>query len=195
MAGNVASGDGMTDTVTRGRQALAELASTFDAIAPDAADRLAEAVLAAGRLVCFGMGREGLVIRAFCMRLMHLGRDAHVAGDVTTPPVRPGDLLLLSSGPGDLLVARSMIELAHRAGSRVAVVTAQPEGPDPRLADLVVTIPAQTMANDRDSASILPMGTAYEIALLIFLDLVAIRLRELTGQSTEDLRARHYNLE
>jgi hypothetical protein len=39
------------------------------------------------------------------------------------------------------------------------------------------------------------MGTAYEIAMLIYLDLVAISLREATGQSMEDLRNRHFNLE
>lgn len=185
----------MTDTVSRGRQALAELDATFAAIAPDAADRLTNALLAAAGIVCHGLGREGLMMRAFAMRLMHLGLDAHVAGDVTAPPVGAGDLLVVSSGPGDLLLVRSTIALAHRAGARVAALTARPDGPDPQAADLVVTIPAQTMADDRGSPSLLPMGTAYEIALLLFLDLVAIRLRELTGQSLEDLRLRHANLE
>jgi 6-phospho-3-hexuloisomerase len=177
------------------RQALAELSATFEAIDEDAADRLATELLGSRRIVCYGLGREGLVIRAFCMRLMHLGLDAHMAGDVTAPPVGTGDALLLSSGPGDLLMIHSMIELAHRGGARVLALTAQPDGADPRAADVVVTIPAQTMANDRGGAGILPMGTAYEIALLIFLDLVAIRLRELSGQTLELLRARHTNLE
>lgn len=185
----------MTDTRILARRALAELDGAFAAIEVDAADRLAQALLPLKRIVCYGLGREGLMIRAFCMRLMHLGFDAHVAGDVTAPPIGPGDALLLSSGPGDLTMIRAMTGLAQGAGARVIALTAQRDGPDPRAADLAIVIPAQTMATDRGSASILPMGTAYEIALLIFLDLVTIRLRELTGQTMEQIRERHYNLE
>jgi hypothetical protein len=39
------------------------------------------------------------------------------------------------------------------------------------------------------------MGTVYEIALLIYLDLVSVSLRERTGQTLEEIRARHSNLE
>jgi 6-phospho-3-hexuloisomerase len=175
--------------------ALTELGQSLSGVDPAAFDRIVDEVMAAKTVVCFGLGREGLMIRAFCMRLMHLGFDAHVAGDVTAPPIGPGDLLLTSSGPGDLLLVRSMIELAHRAGARVVLFTAQPDGPDPRGADAAIVIPAQTMANDRGSESMLPMGTAYEISLLILLDLAALGLRERTGQTMAQLRARHSNLE
>ncbi len=185
----------MSDTVAMATSALEELQATFNRIAPDSAGQLATELARSNRIVCFGLGREGLMIRAFCMRLMHLGFDAHVAGDVTAPPIGVGDLLLSSSGPGDLLLVKAMIQLARQAGSRVITLTAQPEASDPKLADIAIHIPAQTMADDRGSTSILPMGTSYEIALLIFLDLTAIRLREMTGQTKNDIRARHYNLE
>jgi 6-phospho-3-hexuloisomerase len=152
-------------------------------------------IAGAGRIVCFGLGREGLAVRAFCMRLAHLGLDAHMAGDVTALPIGPGDLLVVTSGPGNLTLTRAMIEVGHRAGGRVTVVTAQPDGPDPEAADAVVVIPAQTMADDRESASVLPMGTAFEIAMGIFFDLAVIGIQDLTGQTNEDLRARHFNLE
>jgi 6-phospho-3-hexuloisomerase len=185
----------MRDTKALADLAIAELASVFDRIDSGAAESIAAATFAAKRIVCHGLGREGLMIRAFCMRLMHLGLDAHMAGDVTTPPIGPGDLFITSSGPGDLRSVRTMLELARSAGARTLVLTAQPGGPDPRAADVVVQIPARTMANDRVSESMLAMGTAYEIAQLILLDLATIRLRELTGQTAEQIRARHYNLE
>jgi len=185
----------MSDTVVMATAALKEVQATFDRIDPGVADDLASELAKVRRIVCCGLGREGLMIRAFCMRLMHLGFDTHMAGDVTAPPIGDGDLLLLSSGPGDLLLTNAMIQLARRAGSRVIVVTAQPDAPDPQLADMIIHIPAQTMADDMGSQSVLPMGTGYEIALLVFLDLVAVRLRELTGQTMDQLRAKHYNLE
>lgn len=183
------------NTRTTAHQALAELAEAFGQIDETTADLLARELLQAGKIVCFGLGREGLMIRAFCMRLMHLGLNAHVAGDVTAPPIGQGDVLLAAAGPGDLLLVRSMIQLAHGAGARVVVVTAQPDGPEPRAADVVVHIPAQTMADDHGSSRLLPMGTAFEIAMLIYFDLVAQQLQELTGQTPGDLRARHTNLE
>jgi 6-phospho-3-hexuloisomerase len=175
--------------------AIGELHAVLRAVDEGAVEHLTQRVLDARRIVCYGLGRELLSLRAFCMRLMHLGLDAHVAGDVTAQPAGSGDLVIVSAGPGTLAMAETIVDLAHAAGASVLVLTAQPAGPVPAKADDVIVIPAQTMANDAGSASILPMGTAYEIAMLIFLDLVAVELREGTGQSMDDLRDRHFNLE
>ena len=48
---------------------------------------------------------------------------------------------------------------------------------------------------DRGGASVLPMGSLYEAAMLIFFDIVSILLRERTGQTMESMRGRHTNLE
>jgi 6-phospho-3-hexuloisomerase len=39
------------------------------------------------------------------------------------------------------------------------------------------------------------MGSLYEAVQLLFFDVVAIRLRERLGQDSEEMRARHTNLE
>jgi 6-phospho-3-hexuloisomerase len=39
------------------------------------------------------------------------------------------------------------------------------------------------------------MGSLYEAAQLVFFDLVSILLREQTGQTPEQMRSRHTNLE
>lgn len=174
---------------------LTEIGGVLRGVSESAYHQFCDDVTGAGRIVCYGLGREGLALRAFGMRLAHLGFDAHMAGDVTALPIGPDDLLIVTSGPGNLTLTRAMIELGHRAGARVIVVTAQPDGPDPEAADAVVVIPAQTMANDRDSASVLAMGTAFEIAMGMFFDLAVIRIQELTGQTLERMRARHFNLE
>jgi 6-phospho-3-hexuloisomerase len=174
---------------------LAEIANVLDSVDADAYERFCVTIADANRVVCFGMGREGLAVRGFCMRLTHMGFDAHMAGDVTALPVAHGDVVLVTSGPGNLSLTRAMIELAHRANATVVVVTAQPDAPDPQAADLAITIPAQTMANDSDSQSVLAMGTAFEIAMGIFFDLAVIRIQQLRGQSLDEMRKRHFNLE
>jgi 6-phospho-3-hexuloisomerase len=186
---------------SRGRSTWAEgaLGELHDAarLVPDATlDALADEILAAGRISCTANGRELLMLRAFAMRLMHLGLDVHVAGDVTAKPLGPGDLLLVVCGPGKLATMDAMLAVGKAAGARTLVVTAQPDGETSRRADAVVHLPAQTMADDgAGSDSVLPMGTLFEWLELVFFDAVAIRLRERTGQTLETIRARHTNLE
>lgn len=158
-------------------------------------ERLCEEVQAARRIACHGVGREGLMMRALCMRLMHLGFDAHVVGDVTTPPLGAGDLLLVSVGPGFLATVQALLGVARLTGARTVAITAQPDGETSRTADTVIYLRAQTMADDRGGSSVLPMGSLYEASMLLFFDVVSIRLRERTGQTMEAMRSRHTNLE
>jgi len=159
------------------------------------AEKLCDQVLGAHRIATYGVGREGLMMRALCMRLMHLGLNAHVVGDMTTPPLASGDLLVVSAGPGNFSTVMALLGVARSSGARTAVVTAQPGGTAPRSADAVIHLRAQTMADDRAGGSVLPMGSLYEAAQLVFFDIVSILLRERTGQTMDGMRARHTNLE
>lgn len=178
------------------RRALSEIGAVLDRIAADTSSRMGDEILAARRIACYGVGREGLMMKALCMRLMHLGLDAHVAGDMTTRPVGSGDLLIASAGPGTFSTVVALLGVARQAGARTMVVTAQPAGPAPAMADVVIELPAQTMADDQGgSSSLLPMGSLYEAVQLVFFDLISILLRDRTGQSPGLMRARHTNLE
>ena len=181
---------------TMAQRALSEIGAVFALITGDTAERMFAEILRAHRIACYGVGREGLMMKALCMRLMHLGLDAHVVGDMTTVPVAEGDLLLVSAGPGTFSTVLALLGVARDAGARTMVVTAQPDGAAPRVADVVIHLPAQTMADDRSAAAgLLPMGSLYEAVQLVFFDLISILLREKTGQSPDEMRARHTNLE
>jgi len=177
-------------------RALADLARAFERLTPDAADALIEAIVAAKRIAIYGAGREGLQTDGFAMRLFHLGLDVHRVGDMTTPPIGPGDLLIVSSGPGASNIGDALIRVAREAGAKVAVVTGQREGRTPALADILLHIPAQTMADDRGGgASVLPMGSLFETAQMILFEIVVLKLRDRLGETAETMRARHTNLE
>jgi len=182
-----------TDSLFTG--ALDEIREVLEDGSAAEVDRLCDELLKARRIACYGVGREGLMMRALCMRLMHLGMDAHVVGDMTTPPLGPGDLLVVSAGPGSFSTVRALAGVAHSAGARVAAVTAQPTGEVPSAADVVIHLRAQTMADDKGGQSVLPMGSLYEAAMLIFFDIVSIVLRERTAQTMDSMRSRHTNLE
>jgi 6-phospho-3-hexuloisomerase len=176
--------------------ALSDLASVFAAMPEDALDGLVEAIVAAKRIVVFGLGREGLQMRGFAMRLFHMGRDIAVWGDMTTPALCAGDLFIASAGPGDLPTAQTLVEVARKGGARIALVTAQPDGGLAKQVDLVTVIPAQTMANDQGGKlSVLPMGSLFETAQMIAFELVILKLRPRFNETSDTMRARHTNLE
>lgn len=184
----------LSDLATR---AAAEIRDAVAGIDPAALDGMVAELAAARRVVCYGVGREGLMMRALAMRLYHMGLDAHVVGDMSCPPVGPGDLLVVSAGPGGFSTVNGLIGVARQAGARVACVTAQAQGSAPMAADRVFLIPAQTMANDQGAAatSVLPMGSLFEGAQYLAFELLVLALRDRLAVDPQAMRARHTNLE
>ncbi|QND44380.1 SIS domain-containing protein (plasmid) [Rhizobium lusitanum] len=188
----------MNDVTTNLYQtALSELATVFDRLDDAKVDDVIEAIASAGSTVVFGGGRERLQIMGFAMRLYHMGVQVAVEGDMTTPPVGSGDVFLVTVGPGEISTALALIDVARNAGAKVIVITAQPEGRAPQMADLVLHLPAQTMADDQGASrsSVLPMGSLYEGALFVLFEVMILKLRDRLQVSPDAMRHRHTNLE
>ncbi|HEX6120136.1 MAG TPA: 6-phospho-3-hexuloisomerase [Dongiaceae bacterium] len=178
------------------RSALLEIECVIATLDVAAFESFAQAIAAAKIIAIHGLGREGLQMKGLAMRLVHLGLDAHVVGEMTTPPIGKGDLLICSAGPGDFATIAALMKIARNAGAKTAVVTAQPSSNLARSADHVLHIPAQTMADDQGArASVLPMGSLFELSQMLVFELLALRLREIKGESAGSMRARHTNLE
>jgi 6-phospho-3-hexuloisomerase len=177
-------------------RALGDLAKVFARLPLGAEAEFVDAIVAAKRIAIYGAGREGLQMDGFAMRLFHLGLDVHLVGDMTTPPVGRGDLLIVSSGPGASNIGDALIGVAREAGAKIAVVTAQPGGRTPLRADVVFAIPAQTMADDRGGeVSVLPMGSLFETSQMVLFEIIVLALRDRLGEGAETMRVRHTNLE
>ncbi len=176
--------------------ALDDLGRVFQRLDAAAVDRAVDEIANARTIALYGVGREGLQIKGFAMRLFHLGRRAAMVGDMTTPPVGTGDLLIVSAGPGSFSTVQGLMRVARSAGARTLVVTAQPEGECARNADVVLPIPAQTMADDSGpSTSVLPMGSLYEGAQYVLFEVMILMLRDRLGVTPDAMRANHTNLE
>jgi 6-phospho-3-hexuloisomerase len=176
-------------------RALQEITDAVRSVPDSELDEVVDELLRARRIACYAGGREGLVMRGLVMRLFHAGLDVHYVGEMTCPAVGSGDLVVLSCGPGRISMVEALANVAKHDGARVLYLTAQPQNPPAGRADKVVTITAQTMADDRESAAVLPMGSAYEIGLFVLVDLVTNRVRKLRAESVDELRSRHTNLE
>ena len=166
-----------------------EMRDVFARMPPDAHVQLTRELVRARRILVYGVGRNGLVLQSFAMRLMHLGLDGHYVGQLAAPPVGPGDLLFTALALGRLPTGEAIINAARTAGARIVVVSARP---DAVAADLVISLPAQTMADPM--TSILPLGSPFELALSLFCELTVVELMHLLGRGNSDLAARHTNL-
>ena len=150
------------------------------------------------RIFVAGAGRSGLCMRAFGMRLMHLGKTVHVVGETTTPGITATDLLILGSGSGRTTSLCAMAEQARRLGVQVLLFTTDAESPLARLCDLQVVIPApsfRALDEMHDSISIQPLGTLFEQCMLILCDSLILGLMRRTGVSAVHMFAHHANLE
>ncbi|XP_022968332.1 uncharacterized protein LOC111467597 [Cucurbita maxima] len=165
---------------------------------------LSAAAARKARVFLYGVGREGLMLKALCMRLAHLGLSSHQVFDMNAPPIAARDLLIASAGPGGFSTVDAICSVARSNGGRVLLLTAQPEtGSSVKHADVICYVPAQTMADDEESMTetavkcrpLLPMGSLYEGALFVLFEMVVYQLAEALGESPEAVRSRHTNLE
>ena len=177
--------------------ALSELAAVLARVDEGRVDEACRMLAAARRIGVHGLGREGLQMKGFAMRMFHLGMPVAVVGDMTMPPLGQGDVFLVSSGPGETSTVLTLMRVAREAGATTLLLTAEPQASAARLADRTLPIPAQTMASDRGEArtSVLPMGSAFEGALFVLFEVMVMKLKALLGASAEDMRARHTNME
>lgn len=179
----------ISDENARVARALAE---------PDLAARLDEAarVIRDGRRVfALGAGRSGLALRMTAMRFMHLGLDAHVVGEATSPAIEADDVLLVASGSGTTAGIVSAAKTAHDAGARIVALTTADGSPLADLADVTVLIPAAAKQDHGGTVSQQYAGGLFELSVALVGDAVFHALWQASGLSADELWPRHANLE
>jgi len=179
-----------------GRQAADEIAGVLSAVRDEQVDSLRTALVAAPYILTYGVGREGLVMRSFAMRLMHLGLPVGVVGDMTAGPLTPNSLFVCSAGPGHFSTVAALMEVARNSGAGVALFTAHPESPLVQRATHVIETPAHTLTGSRTgAASRQIMGSVYEQSLWVLLDCVIWQMAQELGRPQSDMAQRHTNME
>jgi 6-phospho-3-hexuloisomerase len=177
-----------------GKRILDEISASLGCVSEDMADNAVDCIVSAARVFTAGNGRSGLIVRSFAMRLMHLGFDVHVVGDVTTPSINSGDLLIIASGSGETGSLIGMSKKAKEVGAKLILFTTAPESSIAAIADFAVIIPAQTK-HSNNAVSVQPMGSLFEQTLLIVFDEMVLRLIKRRNTDLTKMRSRHANLE
>jgi len=154
------------------------------------------AILESRHVFVTGLGRTGLMARGLAMRLMHLGRSVYHVGDVITPSIQHGDLLIICSRTGRSKVLMYYIQIARRVRAKVVVVTASPDSPVALRADVVLPIDDRPKRRAAGSKQPLPpLGSLFEQALLVVLDQVVLGLMTALDLTEEDMARIHTEFE
>ena len=172
----------------------------------DIVEEFENEILKSENIFVTGAGRSGLAAKSFAMRLMHLGLSAYVVGETISPAIHKGDCIIAISGSGETNTIVSAAKIAKERGSTVLAVTSYPESTLGQLTDSYLLVKGRTKQEVDDEnymkrqihgnyTSLTPLGTAFELTTLVFLDAIVSELMEKMQQTETDLKNRHAVLE
>lgn len=156
--------------------------------------QLAQSILDCNRIFVAGEGRSGLAIQMAAMRLMHLGLEVHVVGEVTAPSIEARDLLITCSGSGSTHGVVDLAQTAKEIGTTIATVTTNKSSPLGKLAEIVIQIEAASKHNNHLYSKQFA-GSLFEQSTLLLFDALFYLLAHFLDKSDRVLMARHTNLE
>jgi len=162
-----------------------------------ATQRLIQMVLRARRIFVTGRGRSGVLSEWLAVRLMQMGFDVHVPGQVTCPRISKGDLLIAISCSGTTTTTVDLARIAGESGAKVVALTAIDTSPLASVARYNLLLPV----TDKDLEKSYKYGigpcnnTLFEQTLVLYFDSLVYCIMEREGISKKQLSKRHTNLE
>ncbi|MBQ9760198.1 MAG: SIS domain-containing protein [Clostridia bacterium] len=165
-----------------------QLQAVFEEIDEKSVACLVEAIEGHGRIFLYGAGRSGLMLKALAMRLSQMGKTVYAVGEVVTPAIEKGDLLITASASGTTASVCRNAQIAKEVGASVYAITASAASPLVSFSDGCVLLATPTK-DCTDGGSL--MGTLFEQAVLLLGDRIIAELPTDAAQ----MRARHANLE
>lgn len=151
-------------------------------------DNFVNLILEARKIFLYGVGRSGLIAKAFAIRLVQMGLEVFFVGETITPIVEEGNLVIIVSHTGETMSAIQTANIVRRVGAKVVSITAHPHSKLATASNLVIEIHPP---KDEDRKRLAPMGTLFEDATLVYLDSIVSVLMEKLGQSEGSMRRRH----
>lgn len=167
-------------------------------------NQMIKTILKSDSIFIVGSGRSKLIGEAFAMRLMHLGFDVHVVGDVTTPAVSRTDCLVAISGSGETKIVTTAAEIAQDVGAIVVGITTNTNSTLGKHLNVTIEMESKSKEPWEHPAShvlkgnyddLAPMGTLFEDSTHLFLDGLIAEFMARLGKKEVDLKERHATIE
>src|SRR5574343_552439 len=124
---------------------------------PDGHDKaLVDMLDQAKRIFISVAGRSKLVGNFFAMRLVHGGYDVNVVGEIVTPSIKAGDLLIIISGSGETEQLIAFTKSAKKVGAKIILISSRANSTIGDMADGVFQIGREDLYGKVVG---MPMGT------------------------------------
>jgi 6-phospho-3-hexuloisomerase len=151
-------------------------------------ERVIDLITKSENIFVYGVGRSGLVAKAFAIRLVQLGLKVYFVGDIATPIVNDKSLVLIISATGQTMSAIQTANICRREGAKVVVITAKATSKLAHAGNVLFPLSTDTTEESRKLA---PLGTLFEDAAMILLDGIIAELMKKMGQNDGQMRSRH----
>ena len=174
------------------RLVVDKISEILDATDTTYAEKMTAMFDDARRIFISGAGRSKLVGNFLGMRLMHSGYDVSMVGEIVTPSIKNGDLLIIISGSGETEQLIAFTNKAKDVGAKIVLICSKEKSTIGDLSDGVFQIGKQELY---DKVKGMPMGTMFELSTLCFLEAVVAHLIWEKGIPEEKMRERHANME
>jgi 6-phospho-3-hexuloisomerase len=153
------------------------------------------------KILGYGAGRMGSGLKAFVMRLNHLGIKASFFGDNYVPPMNSNDIFICCSNSGTTKSVVNILEIFKaKAGGKVISFVGNENSKMAELSDIVIKF--KTCNGGLNSAddpskitSIQPMTTLTEQAMFVLFDLIVMMIIDKLNININDTKQYHSNIE
>lgn len=153
------------------------------------------------KVLGYAAGRMGSGLKAFIMRLNHLGIKASFFGDNYVPPMNANDVFICCSNSGTTKSVVNILEIFKaKAGGKVISFVGNDNSKMAELSDIVIKF--KTCNGGLNSAddpskinSIQPMTTLTEQAMFVLFDLIVMMIIDKLGIDIKDTKQYHSNIE
>ncbi len=178
----------MTTSEESYRYILKEVEKILSSDHKEMVGEVIKCIMNAEKIFVYGVGRSGLVVKGFAIRLVQLGLQVYFIGDIATPIVDDKSLVLLVSATGETMSAIQTANICRRVGADVVVITSKPHSKLAHAGNVVFTLSTDTTD---DSRRLAPLGTLFEDASMILLDGIIAELMAKMEQDDKSMRSRH----
>lgn len=181
------------DTILYRKETVRGMGAALDSVSAEAIEQTVYAIQAAPRIFFTGAGRSFLMIKGIAMAFMQIGYTCYVTGDVTTPSIGKGDLLIAASCSGETKSVALFLGQAKAAGAKIVLITADENSTMGKLADIVIKMEAKPepgsiqeswMTDNRFEHALVPLG-----------DCMMECLARKKGASENTIKGNHANIE
>lgn len=159
---------------------------TASSVSDEDREKFAKLIMDNRKVFVYGSGRSGLVGQLLAVRLVQLGIDVHLVGEMTTPIISRNDLTVLISNTGETASVVNTANIAGRIGSYVVCFTSDARSKLAHASDMVVLLKSGCI-----DPRYAPLGTVFEDSALMFFDSFVADLMDKLETDEAEMKSRH----